>query len=240
MISDIQAAAAAAVATTAILALKGFLHGFVKRITWDELRSGLALLAMSFILLPVLPNRAIDPWQAVNPFELWLMTVLIGVISFAGYVAVKISATGAASPSPAWREGWRHRRPRRRRCLRLAREHPSQIGASAAGAFFANAVMAPQIIAIIAVINPPLAWRFAAAGRCGRRALRARRSLSAATKRAARESRGFSVGNPLDLMAVLKFGALLASVMILFATRNSFRRKRRRLCARGHLRHRRR
>ncbi len=215
VIGDIQAAAAAAVATTAILALKGFLHGFVKRITWDELRSGLALLAMSFILLPVLPNRAIDPWQAVNPFELWLMTVLIGVISFVGYVAVRIIGYRRGVAIAGMAGGLASSTAATAAMSRLAREHPAQIGASAAGAIFANAVMAPRIIAVIAVINPTLAWRlappvvaggvlFALAG-----VFLLRRSERPA------ESSGFSVGNPLDLMAVLKFGALLATVMIL-------------------------
>lgn len=215
VIGDIQAAAAAAVAATAILALKAFLHGFVKRITWAELRSGLALLAMSFILLPVLPNRAIDPWNAVNPFELWLMTVLIGVISFVGYVAVKIvgyrrgvavagMAGGLASSTAATAE-----------MSRLARENPSQIRASAAGAIFANAMMAPRIIAVVAVINAPLAWRLAppvaAAGVLF--ALAGIFLLWRSEK--PKESNALPLGNPLDLVAVLKFGALLATVMVL-------------------------
>jgi uncharacterized membrane protein (DUF4010 family) len=162
-----------------------------------------------------LPNRAIDPWQAVNPFELWLMTVLIGVISFAGYVAVKIIGYGRGVAVAGMAGGLASSTAATAAMSRLAREHPSQIGASAAGAIFANAVMAPRIIAVIAVINPMLAWRlappvvaggvlFALAG-----VFLLRRSERPA------ESRGFSVGNPLDLMAVLKFGALLASVMIL-------------------------
>ena len=170
---------------------------------------------MSFILLPVLPNRAIDPWQAVNPFELWLMTVLIGVISFAGYVAVKIIGYRRGVAVAGMAGGLASSTAATAAMSRLAREHPAQIGASAAGAIFANAVMAPRIIAVIAVINPTLAWRlappvvaggvlFALAG-----VFLLRRSERPA------ESSGFSVGNPLDLMAVLKFGALLASVMIL-------------------------
>jgi len=32
---------------------------------------------MTFVLLPVLPNRPLDPFGSFNPFELWLMTVSI-------------------------------------------------------------------------------------------------------------------------------------------------------------------
>src|SRR5262249_5913378 len=38
----------------------------------------------------ILPDRTIDPWDAINPHDLWLMVVLIAAISFAGYVAVRV------------------------------------------------------------------------------------------------------------------------------------------------------
>ena len=46
----------AAVAATGILAAREDIHGWVKRITWPELRSALVLLAMTFIVLPVVPD----------------------------------------------------------------------------------------------------------------------------------------------------------------------------------------
>ncbi|MFO1101563.1 MAG: MgtC/SapB family protein [Methylocystis sp.] len=217
VIGDIQAAVAAAVATTAILALKPFLHGFVERLTWDELRSGVALLVMSFILLPVLPNRAIDPWDAVNPFELWLMTVLIGAISFAGYGAVKLIGYRRGVAVAGMAGGLASSTAATAAMSRLAREHPAQLGACAAGAIFANAIMAPRVLAIVAVINPPLASRLAppviAAGVLF--ALAGVFLLRRSASERPGESSGLDVVNPLDLVAVLKFGALLATVMIL-------------------------
>src|SRR6478752_6550462 len=46
---------AAAVVMTILLALRDQLHGVVRTITWPELRAVLTLLAMTFLLLPVLP-----------------------------------------------------------------------------------------------------------------------------------------------------------------------------------------
>lgn len=215
VVGDIQAAAAAAVATTAILALKAFLHGLVERITWDELRSGLALLAMSFILLPVLPNRAVDPWDAVNPFELWLMTVLIGVISFAGYVAVRVIGYRRGVAVAGMAGGLASSTAATAAMSRLAREHPSQIGASAAGAIFANAIMAPRILAIIAIINSTLAWRLAPPVAAAGVLFALAGVFLLRRSEPPREPSDLSLGNPLDLVAVLKFGALLATVMVL-------------------------
>jgi uncharacterized membrane protein (DUF4010 family) len=59
---DVRAAAAAAVAMTVLLALREPLHRWVASLRWEEIRAVLVLLAMTCLLLPVLPDRAIDPW----------------------------------------------------------------------------------------------------------------------------------------------------------------------------------
>ncbi len=55
-LGNLWVAAAAGVAATAILAAREELHGWVGSITWPELRSGLVLLAMTFIALPIMPT----------------------------------------------------------------------------------------------------------------------------------------------------------------------------------------
>ena len=91
VMGDTAAAAAAAVVVTALLSARRALHGFLRRLTWPELRSAIVLLAMTVVLLPLLPDRTIDPWDALNPHLLWLMIVLIGVTSFIGYVGVRVA-----------------------------------------------------------------------------------------------------------------------------------------------------
>ena len=56
VLGEMAIAAGAGVATVGLLAYKRQLHGFLARITWDELRSGLLLGAMTFIALPLLPD----------------------------------------------------------------------------------------------------------------------------------------------------------------------------------------
>ncbi|MGV6872850.1 MgtC/SapB family protein [Pseudochelatococcus sp. B33] len=88
---DHQAAAAgAAIALTALLASRESLHAFVQRLTWPELRSAIFLLAMAFIVLPLLPDRAMGPYDALNPSEIWIFAIALAGVSFVGYVAVKV------------------------------------------------------------------------------------------------------------------------------------------------------
>ncbi|HVZ51359.1 MAG TPA: DUF4010 domain-containing protein [Pseudolabrys sp.] len=89
VIGDTRAAGAAAVAATGILAAREEIHGWVARITWEELRSALILLAMTFIVLPVLPDTVIGPPYGINPRQLWLIAIVLAGVSFLGYAAVK-------------------------------------------------------------------------------------------------------------------------------------------------------
>lgn len=90
VLGDQVVAAALGVTVVTLLAARAPLHRFVEKLSWPELRSAILLLAMTFVVLPFLPNRTLDPWDAFNPYELWLITVVLAAISFAGYVAVRL------------------------------------------------------------------------------------------------------------------------------------------------------
>lgn len=87
-----------AVMNTALLAMKGELHGAVQKLGRDDIYAGLKLLIASFIVLPLLPNEAVDPWRALNPYKLWLLVIMISALSLIGYVATRWlgSARGVA------------------------------------------------------------------------------------------------------------------------------------------------
>lgn len=90
---DYRVACAGGAALAAVLASREVLHGLLRRLTWIELRSALILAVMTAVVLPLLPNRTMDPWGGFNPWEVWFLTVLMASISFAGYVAVRVLGT---------------------------------------------------------------------------------------------------------------------------------------------------
>ena len=49
------------------------------------------MAALSFVILPVLPDQDYGPYNALNPHQIWLMVVLISGISLAGYIALRIT-----------------------------------------------------------------------------------------------------------------------------------------------------
>jgi uncharacterized membrane protein (DUF4010 family) len=90
MQGDLRVAAAVGVTLVALMAFKDALHAWLDKLTWAELRSALFILGATVVALPLLPNAAVDPWGAINPRELWFLTILVAGASFAGYIAVRV------------------------------------------------------------------------------------------------------------------------------------------------------
>lgn len=83
-------AAAGAVVVTFILSAKSLLHGWLRNLNEREFQALLRFLLISVVILPLLPNRGMGPYGALNPYQLWVMVVLVAGLSFAGYVAIRI------------------------------------------------------------------------------------------------------------------------------------------------------
>ncbi len=85
-----QLAAALFVATAILLESKQTLHRFTRQVLTDaELGDLLLLAASALIVLPLLPDRPIDPFGVLNPRMLWLLVVLVMAINAAGYIALR-------------------------------------------------------------------------------------------------------------------------------------------------------
>ncbi len=89
VVGETVVAAAVAVASTIVLAFKEALHSWLRSVTWRELRSAFLILAATCIVLPLIPEGAVDPWGAIEPRSLWWLTILIASASFVGYVALR-------------------------------------------------------------------------------------------------------------------------------------------------------
>jgi len=73
-----------------LLDIKPRLKRIERNISPADLNASILLLAMTFLILPMLPDRMIGPYQLFNPYKTWLMAVIIAAISFVGYIAIKI------------------------------------------------------------------------------------------------------------------------------------------------------
>jgi uncharacterized membrane protein (DUF4010 family) len=201
----------------ALLAFKEAIHAWVDKLTWKELRSALLILAATAIALPLLPDRTIDAWDAINPRELWLLTILVAGASFAGYVAVRLLGddvgllVGAAAGSLVSSTVVTAELGRRVR----AGETAANLAASAAALAAAVSVARVGVLVSIAaaVVLPQVApaaavgaLTFAAAALAIRRLARNGQDASAAPEH---------LQSPLYVWSVVKFAAFLGGVIVL-------------------------
>lgn len=85
-----QVAAVLAVILTAILSSKHFTHKLISKMRRIEVTDTLKFLVIILIVVPLLPNRALDPYGAINPYKIGILVVLISGISFVGYFLTRI------------------------------------------------------------------------------------------------------------------------------------------------------
>jgi len=152
-------AVALAIVTSATLAFKRPLHGIVDRLGTEDIYAGLKLLIATFIVLPLLPDTAVDPWGALNPHRLWLLVILISTLSLVGYVAVRgfgpakgMVVTGLAGglvSSTAMTLAFARR-------SREGGSAPGGIPALAGGILLAWSAMFVRVIVEVAVVNRAL------------------------------------------------------------------------------------
>ena len=205
-------AAASAVVVALLLHLKETLHRLLTTLDHSELLGTLQFLLASVVLLPLLPNQGFGPWDALNPYQLWWMVVLISGLSLVGYFAMRVtgprtgvlatSLSGGLVSSTAV-------------TLSLSRLHRDlrDTPTVAAGILLACATMFVRVLVVIAALRIDLLAALAIPAGAG---------LSILLLGAWRQWRqgsgevagaGPQVRNPFQLVPALQFAGLLGVVM---------------------------
>lgn len=87
-----------AIGITTLLYFKPELRGFTQRLARRDLVAVLQFSVLTFIVLPILPDQNYGPYDAFNPYQAWLMVVLISGISLAGYAALHVVGARYGAP----------------------------------------------------------------------------------------------------------------------------------------------
>ncbi|MEJ8756156.1 MgtC/SapB family protein [Pontibacter sp. H259] len=80
-----------------LLHLKATLHEAISKLGEKDLHAIMQFVVISLVILPVLPDKAYGPYQVLNPYNIWLMVVLIVGIGLAGYFAYKVFGSKAGT-----------------------------------------------------------------------------------------------------------------------------------------------
>jgi uncharacterized membrane protein (DUF4010 family) len=215
-----ELAIALGVVTAAVLAYKQPLHGFVEKLGWDDVYAGVRLLIATFIALPLLPDRAVDPWGALNPYKLWLLVILISSLSLVGYALTRWLGTARGTALTGLTGGLVSSTAVTLSFSREAGETPENTAALACGILLAWTVMFARVMVLVAAVNrkllpeiivPFVVMGLASGGYAAWLYFRDKSVGGAAAKGEV------DIENPFSLTAAAKFAALFA--VVLFAVK---------------------
>lgn len=208
---------AVGVILTFLLSSKQVLHRLASRVSREDLFSTTKFLIVATIVLPLLPREPMGPLDAINPFSVGLMVVLISGLSFAGFVAMRLfgqgrgmivsAAVGGLVSSTAVTIAFANRT-----------KQNQELAAAAAGAIaIASSIMIARVGVLVAITKPELLAQLgiplagALAGGVVGGVIVYRRAPDTETHAPV------EVKNPFELGNALRFGIVFA--VIVFATK---------------------
>lgn len=202
-----------AVVETFVLSLKPQMHALAGKATHEDVLASLKFLLAAVVLLPLLPDKAMGPFDAFNPFRLGLMVVLIAGVGFAGYVAVRVVGAGRGLVLTGLVGGLVSSTAVTVASAARARAEPKLARTCALSVILANSVMSARVLVIVAALSSVLARALAIP--VGALVL-VGAATSAVSWLRTRDGRGESVdlkvSNPFEISSAVKMALLIAAV----------------------------
>ena len=213
-----ELAVALAIATSAVLAFKEPLHEVVERLGRDDIFAGLKLLIATFIVLPLLPDRPLDPWGALNPSKIWYLVILISALSLVGYVAVRWLGHQRGTALTGLFGGLVSSTAVTLTFSRRSRNEPGAVAALTSGILLAWSVMFARVLIMVAVVERSLLPYVLAPMGAMLLATVVISAISYARGKNAEEggagAEQVKLSNPFSLTAASKFGLFFAFVQL--------------------------
>ena len=160
-VGEPAAALAAGVAVAVLLYSKGPMHGLAARIGEKDMGAIMLLAAITFVVLPVLPDRTFGPLDVLNPHHIWLMVVLVVGMSLGGYVAYKALGARAGAVVAGLLGGLISSTATTVTFARRSRENGAYLGPAVVVIMLASGVVYVRVLVEIAVVAQEF-WRQAA------------------------------------------------------------------------------
>jgi uncharacterized membrane protein (DUF4010 family) len=202
--------------TMVLLGLKQPLHAWTRAFTEADIRATLQFVAVTGVVLPLVPNRNFGPLEAFNPYTTWMFVVLISGLGFAGYVAMRLLGARAGLLVTSLLGGLASSTAATLAFSRRSRQEPALSAHYAFAVVIACTVMLARIALVIGILNRQLALALLLPFACmtlpavgyGGWLWRTRQSEF-------RKVEAPNVGNPLGLPTAIKFALLYALISFL-------------------------
>ncbi|MEI7446840.1 MAG: MgtC/SapB family protein [Burkholderiales bacterium] len=215
-LGDLRLAVPLAIVVAALLVFKTELHGVAGRVGRDDLIPVLQFGALTFVALPLVPDRAYGPNGSLNPRDIWLMVVLVAGVGLAGFLLLRFAGRRYGAPLAAIAGGLVSSTAT---TLVFARHARAGGGAALAASMvlLSNLTMLVRLAILAAVAQPALLP--AVASVAGAAILASLPVAAWLLPRARREGELPLpvVSNPTDLRVALGFGAAYGTISLIAA-----------------------
>ena len=207
-------AAALAILVTALLYFKPELESWSAALKREEQVSLLQFLVITFIVLPILPDRTYGPYGVLNPREIWLMVVLIAGVGVASYMAMRVAGERHGTLLTGLLGGLVSSTATTALYARRSNESPAMSQVALVVVSLANLVVLMRVAVLAAVVAPGILPRLAPVLGAALAA-----GLVAVALLLHRAVRGTQLAlpparNPAEIGMAVRFGALYAFVLL--------------------------
>ncbi|MEX1111745.1 MAG: MgtC/SapB family protein [Chthoniobacterales bacterium] len=214
---QVKTAVVVAVSLVVLLASKDWLHRLSSKFSRQDVYQALQFAAVTGIVLPLVPDRPYGPYDAFNPFNIWLMVVLVSGLGFAGYLAVRIFGEDRGLAMTGLLGGLASSTATTLAMSRQSRAQPETGRLCALAVVLACTVMLARVAILLGAVSPPLLgqtapWLLLVALPGLAFAAWSWRHFQARTETVAAPA---EVRNPLSLRIAIQFAILYALIVLL-------------------------
>lgn len=152
--SEPALASALGVTLAVLLAARDWLHHFIRAVvTEQEMWDALIIAAATLVVLPLVPDRYLGPFDAINPRTTWLLVVLIMAVSAAGHVASRALGARLGLPAAGFAAGFVSSTATVAAMGGRARAHPDLLAPAALAALLSNLATIVQLVMVLSATH---------------------------------------------------------------------------------------
>ncbi len=166
---DANMAVSLGVLGATLLEFKQISHRFTREwITQQELQDALVLAVAALVVMPLLPDQAVDPWNVLRPTTLWRIVVLVMAVGMLGHLAQRLLGLRWGLPVAGFFSGFVSSTAALAHLGHKAREDAQLVHSASAAALLSNLASLLLMMGVIGAVSPSLlstvTWPLAAAG----------------------------------------------------------------------------
>jgi len=217
---SILLAVALSILATLVLATRKITHHYVEVLSETDLLDTLKMGIISLVIYPLLPETPLGPWGVLNPRQIWLFVVLVSLIGYAGYVAIRLLGAERGLALTGILGGLVSSTAVTSSMAVEVKESPEILPSAVFATAIASCTMFPRILFIVLLVNRDLF--FALLPHLLLMTLVGSSLAYLLVRKNAPQGKDVKVKDPFRIIPALKFGAFFAVVLIISKLANVY------------------